>query len=49
MTPQLLKSQQAGADVILAYGIGPEPARIAIFLKPCAIASSAIMPACSTS
>jgi branched-chain amino acid transport system substrate-binding protein len=29
MTPQLLKSQQAGADVILAYGIGPELAQIA--------------------
>jgi branched-chain amino acid transport system substrate-binding protein len=28
MTPQLLKSQQAGADVILAYGIGPELAQI---------------------
>ncbi|MET7246965.1 ABC transporter substrate-binding protein [Methylobacterium sp. EM32] len=29
MTPQLLKSQAAGADVILAYGIGPELAQIA--------------------
>jgi branched-chain amino acid transport system substrate-binding protein len=29
MTAQLLKSQQAGADVILAYGIGPELAQIA--------------------
>ena len=28
MTAQLLKSQQAGADVILAYGIGPELAQI---------------------
>ena len=29
MTAQLLKSQQAGADVILAYGIGPELAQVA--------------------
>ncbi|KQP58203.1 MULTISPECIES: ABC transporter substrate-binding protein [unclassified Methylobacterium] len=29
MTAQLLKAQQAGADVILAYGIGPELAQIA--------------------
>ncbi|RVU18721.1 ABC transporter substrate-binding protein [Methylobacterium oryzihabitans] len=29
MTPQLLKSQAAGADVILAYGIGPELAQVA--------------------
>ncbi|MGY2050944.1 ABC transporter substrate-binding protein [Methylobacterium sp. JK268] len=29
MTPQLLKSQAAGADVILAYGIGPELGQIA--------------------
>ncbi|KQT55230.1 MULTISPECIES: ABC transporter substrate-binding protein [unclassified Aureimonas] len=29
MTAQLLKSQQAGADVILAYGIGPELGQIA--------------------
>jgi len=29
MTAQLLKAQQAGADVILAYGIGPELGQIA--------------------
>jgi branched-chain amino acid transport system substrate-binding protein len=29
MTPQLLKSKQAGAQVILTYGIGPELAQIA--------------------
>jgi branched-chain amino acid transport system substrate-binding protein len=29
MTAQLLKSKEAGADVILAYGIGPELAQIA--------------------
>ncbi|WP_375457360.1 ABC transporter substrate-binding protein [uncultured Methylobacterium sp.] len=29
MTAQLLKAQQAGTDVILAYGIGPELAQIA--------------------
>ena len=29
MTAQLLKSQQAGAEVILAYGIGPELAQVA--------------------
>ena len=29
MTAQLLKAQQAGAEVILAYGIGPELAQIA--------------------
>lgn len=29
MTAQLLKSQQAGAEVILAYGIGPELGQIA--------------------
>ena len=28
MTAQLLKAQQAGADVILAYGIGPELAQV---------------------
>jgi branched-chain amino acid transport system substrate-binding protein len=29
MTPQLLKSKQAGAEVVLTYGIGPELAQIA--------------------
>lgn len=29
MTPQLLKARQAGADIIIAYGIGPELAQIA--------------------
>jgi len=29
MTPQLLKSKQAGADVVITYGIGPELAQIA--------------------
>jgi branched-chain amino acid transport system substrate-binding protein len=29
MTAQLLKAQQAGADVVLTYGIGPELAQIA--------------------
>ncbi|MBU6436848.1 MAG: ABC transporter substrate-binding protein, partial [Betaproteobacteria bacterium] len=29
MTPQLLKAKQAGAEVILTYGIGPELAQIA--------------------
>ena len=29
MTAQLLKAQQAGADVILAYGIGPELGQVA--------------------
>ncbi|RCW72865.1 ABC transporter substrate-binding protein [Pseudorhodoferax soli] len=29
MTPQLLKARQAGADIIVAYGIGPELAQIA--------------------
>jgi branched-chain amino acid transport system substrate-binding protein len=29
MTPQLLKARQAGADLIIAYGIGPELAQIA--------------------
>lgn len=29
MTPQLLKARTAGADIVLAYGIGPELAQIA--------------------
>jgi branched-chain amino acid transport system substrate-binding protein len=29
MTPQLLKAKQAGAEVVLTYGIGPELAQIA--------------------
>jgi branched-chain amino acid transport system substrate-binding protein len=29
MTPQLLKARQAGADIVIAYGIGPELAQIA--------------------
>ncbi len=29
MTPQLLKSRQAGAEVVITYGIGPELAQIA--------------------
>jgi branched-chain amino acid transport system substrate-binding protein len=29
MTPQLLKSKQAGAEVVITYGIGPELAQIA--------------------
>jgi branched-chain amino acid transport system substrate-binding protein len=29
MTPQLLRSQQAGADILIVYGIGPELAQIA--------------------
>ncbi len=29
MTPQLLKAKEAGADVVLTYGIGPELAQIA--------------------
>ncbi|MDQ8020376.1 MAG: ABC transporter substrate-binding protein [Moraxellaceae bacterium] len=29
MTPQLLKARQAGADIVVAYGIGPELAQIA--------------------
>lgn len=29
MTPQLLKARNAGADIVLAYGIGPELAQIA--------------------
>jgi len=29
MTPQLLKSKEAGAEIIITYGIGPELAQIA--------------------
>lgn len=33
MTPQLLRSRQAGADILIVYGIGPELAQIANGLK----------------